>query len=152
MDGRFDPHMTMREKVTELTSPQNCMGCHSIINPLGFSLENFDAVGRYRLEDKGRPVDATSIYISSAGEEVPLAGARDLAEYAATNPEAHRGFTMQLFQHIAKQPPEAYGRKALDTLTEAFETSDYNIQSLVVEIAKLTALEGVARSEKVARK
>src|SRR5690606_18644463 len=33
MDGRFDPGMTMREKVTELTSPAACQGCHVIINP-----------------------------------------------------------------------------------------------------------------------
>ena len=48
MDGRFDPSLTMREKVEELTRPAACQSCLPVINPLGFSLENYDAVGRYR--------------------------------------------------------------------------------------------------------
>src|SRR6185436_10931375 len=41
-DADFAPTMTMREKVAELTRPQACQSCHSVINPLGFSLEQFD--------------------------------------------------------------------------------------------------------------
>ncbi len=40
-DSRFDPTLTMREKVTELTRDSSCMGCHSVINPLGFALEQY---------------------------------------------------------------------------------------------------------------
>ena len=57
MDDRFDPSLTMREKVTELTRPAACMGCHSTINPLGFSLEHYDAVGRWRTVDEGVTID-----------------------------------------------------------------------------------------------
>ena len=46
-DSDFSPDLTMREKVAQLTRPQACQGCHSVINPLGFSLEHYDAVGRF---------------------------------------------------------------------------------------------------------
>eukprot|EP00913_Durusdinium_trenchii_P008873 g8339.t1 len=79
-DGSFDPHMTTREKVTLITKSTSCMTCHSVINPLGFSLEHFDAVGRFREQEKKRPIDASSDYETVAGKRVKLNGARSLAE------------------------------------------------------------------------
>ena len=51
----FDPSLTMREKVAQLTKKTSCMQCHRVINPIGFSLESFDAVGRFRTEDNKKP-------------------------------------------------------------------------------------------------
>ena len=144
MDGRFDPSLTMREKVTELTSPAACQGCHTIINPLGFSLEHFDGVGRFRTTDNNKPVNAVSDFLSDDGDSIRFTGARDVAEYAITSPEAHRGFTRQLFQHIAKQPVPAYGAETLEQLRESFAASDFNIQKLVAQIAAITALHGLS--------
>ncbi|HVK57527.1 MAG TPA: DUF1592 domain-containing protein, partial [Candidatus Kapabacteria bacterium] len=140
MDGRFDPSLTMREKVTELTSPAACMGCHTIINPLGFSLEHFDAVGRFRTTDNKKPVDATSDFPTPDGETIRIKGARDVANYAVTSPEAHRGFVRQMFQHMVKQPVQAYGADRLERLRQSFEKSDFNIQKLVAEIVTIAAL------------
>ena len=139
MDGRFDPSLTMREKVAELTKPAACQNCHSVINPLGFSLENYDAVGRYRTIDNKKPVDATGEYTAADGKAVRLTGARDVAEYAAKNAEAHRGFIQQLFHHLVKQPAAAYGPDTLEQLRCSFAASDFNIQKLAVEIAKTAA-------------
>ncbi|MGZ8940316.1 MAG: DUF1592 domain-containing protein, partial [Limisphaerales bacterium] len=140
MDGRFDPKLTMREKVTELTSPAACMGCHSVINPLGFSLEHFDGVGRFRTEDNQKPVDAASDFTTPDGDTIRLKGARDVADYAVNSVEAHRGFVRQLFQHMVKQPVAAYGPDCLDRLREFFVKSDFNIQKLVAEIVTVSAL------------
>ncbi len=144
MDGSFDPHMTMREKVTELTKSQACQSCHSIINPLGFSLEHYDAVGRFRTKEKERPIDANGEYTTLDGEAIRLSGARDLAEHAANSEEAHRGFVEQLFQHIVKQPSGAYGPETGDRLLKSFADSGYNIRKLLVEISKTASLHGVA--------
>jgi hypothetical protein len=139
MDGRFDPSLTMREKVAELTRSAACQNCHSMINPLGFSLENYDAVGRYRTVDNKKPVDATGEYTTADGKAVKLTGARDVAEYAATSAEAHRGFIQQLFHHLVKQPAAAYGANSLEQLRRSFAGSQFNVQKLVIEIAKLSA-------------
>ncbi|HEX7859096.1 MAG TPA: DUF1592 domain-containing protein [Verrucomicrobiae bacterium] len=146
MDGRFDPSLTMREKVTELTSPTACMGCHTIINPLGFSLEHFDAVGRYRTMDNKKPVDASSDFPTVDGETIRISGARDVAKYAVTSPEAHRGFVRQMFQHLIKQPVQAYGPTRLESLRESFEASDFHIQKLVAEIVTTAALHSAETS------
>ena len=109
MDDRFDPTLTMREKVTELTKSETCMGCHVTINPLGFSLEHYDAVGRWRTEDNRKPVNAVSDYLTSGGQTIRLKNVRDLAQHAAESEDARLGFVRQLFHHVTKQAPAAYG-------------------------------------------
>lgn len=139
MDDRFDPTLTMREKVTELTGKPACMSCHQIINPLGFSLENFDATGRWRERDNGKPVDPTGSFTTESEETVNLAGPRDLANYAASSREAASGFVLQLFQHTAKQAPQAYGVATLDQLTDSFVADSYSIRKLLLSIAVTSA-------------
>jgi len=139
MDDRFDPSLTMREKVTQLTDKPQCMGCHATINPLGFSLEQFDAAGRFRLEDNKKPVDATAEYQTADGKTLTLRGPRDVARHAAESPEARRGFVRQLFQHTVQQAPSAYGPDALQKLDAAFERSGCHIRGFMVEIAVHTA-------------
>jgi hypothetical protein len=78
-EDRFDPSLTMREKVTQITNKTACMSCHVTINPLGFALENFDAVGRFRTTDAEKPINPVSDYVTSDGETVHLTGPRDLA-------------------------------------------------------------------------
>jgi mono/diheme cytochrome c family protein len=146
MDGRFDPSLTMREKVTELTSPDNCMSCHSIINPLGFSLEMYDAVGRLRKEDNGKPVDSSSLYQALTGEEVSITGPRDVAQYAVQSDAAKTGFIEQLFHHMIKQPVNAYGPNLMDQLEKSFDGTDYHIRKLMVEIMLRTAPKEISKT------
>jgi hypothetical protein len=141
-DDRFDPTLTMREKVTELTGKPACMGCHATINPLGFSLEHFDAVGRWRTTDNAKPVDAASDYVTPAGETIRLRGPRDLAEHAAADADARRAFVRQLFQHAVKQAVAAYGPDTLGKLDARFAESGCHIRDLLVEIITVAAVHG----------
>jgi hypothetical protein len=50
---------TERERIEAVTTPARCAGCHAAINPFGFMLENFDAIGRFRTTDEGAPIDAS---------------------------------------------------------------------------------------------
>ncbi|RFC46454.1 MAG: DUF1592/DUF1588/PA14 domain-containing protein/DUF1595/Cytochrome C oxidase, cbb3-type, subunit III [Verrucomicrobia bacterium] len=145
-DGRFDPNLTMREKVTELTRSQSCMGCHATINPLGFSLEHFDSIGRWRAQEKGKPIQAAGEFIDANGAAVKLSGARDLAVYAADSPSAHASFIAQLFDHLAKQPVESYGPGTADRLLAAFTGSGFKIRNLLVEIAVIQSLASTVPS------
>ncbi len=144
-DADFSPTLTMREKIAELTRPQACQGCHSVINPLGFSLEHYDAVGRFRTRDGDKPINAVSDYTTDDGQTVRLAGARDLAEFAARSEHAQNGFIEQLFHQVVKQPLLAYGPDVMDRLRQSFVASDFNIQTLLVDIATTSALHHVEK-------
>jgi Protein of unknown function (DUF1592)/Protein of unknown function (DUF1588)/Protein of unknown function (DUF1595) len=143
VDEEFDPSLTMREKVTELTGKSACITCHSTINPLGFSLEHYDAVGRFRTLDNNKPVDAQSDYTTPEGEVVRLRGPRDLAMHTSVNDDARRGFVRQLFHYAIKQPTAAYGPDALEKLDDAFDASGYHVRNLFVEINTLAARHGL---------
>jgi len=142
-DSKFDPSLTMREKITQLTKSATCMGCHSTINPLGFSLENYDAIGRWRTQDNHKPVDAVNDFSTEDGDIVHLTGARDIADYAAGNPNGHRAFIHNLFHHMVKQAVGAYGPDEMEDLRQGFVKSGYNIQKLLVEIATVASAKGL---------
>ena len=109
------PKLTTRERVILQTKPTSCMTCHGVINPLGFTLENFDAVGRFRSREKDKPVDSAGSYQTREGKTVKVHGARELATFLANSPEAQAAFAEQLFHHLVQQPVRAYG---LNTLRE----------------------------------
>lgn len=141
MDDKFDPSFTMREKVTELTAKPACQSCHITINPLGFSFERFDAVGRIRETDNAKPVNTVSPYIAADGTELTLTGARDVAVHAAESPAGQTGFVRHLFQTMVKQPTTAYSPELLSQLTERFRRDHCHVRNLVIEVAVVAALQ-----------
>ena len=146
-DEGFEPNMTMREKVTQTTKADSCMTCHSVINPLGFSLENFDSIGRFRKTDNGRPIDTSSEYLTVEGNPIHIKDPSTLASLAINSQSAHKRFVEMLFNQVAKQPIQAYGSGALSQLSEGFASSNYNIKYLLVEIAVVSALKGLEKKE-----
>ena len=118
-----------------------------MINPLGFTLENFDAIGRYRESDKNKPIDATGSYLTQAGEVEKFNGVSDLAKFLAASEESHDAFVEQLFHHPVKQPIRAYGPNTLDDLQQAFAENNFNIRKLLVEIVATSATPAEDRHE-----
>jgi hypothetical protein len=135
----LQPTLTTRQRVELQTRPEACQTCHATINPLGFALERFDATGRLRQQEQGRPIDASGSYVTRDGKRVRFTGARDLARFLAASDEVHQAFVERLFHYLVKQPIRAYGPKTAGDLTHAFADKRYNMKELVVEIAVIAA-------------
>src|SRR5205814_615880 len=86
------PSLTTRERVGLQTRPAACMTCHGVINPLGFTLEHFDAVGRFRDRDHDKPINASGTYQTRDGKTVRLNGAAELGAFLARSPEVQSAF------------------------------------------------------------
>lgn len=129
------PSLTTRERTNIQTSPAACMTCHGMVNPLGFALEHFDAIGRYRTEERGRPIDASGSYQTRSDGTATFAGARDLALFLASSEESHDAFIRGLFHHMVKQPIGAYPPKTLPELRAQFAKNGYHMRKLMIEIA-----------------
>src|SRR5207248_6148443 len=142
-DADFAPNLTMREKISQLTRPQACQACHSVINPLGFTLEAYDAVGRFRTRDNEQPINAVSDYVTDEGQSIHLAEARDIAQFAIGSDQAQNAFIEQLFHHVVKQPVRAFGADVMQRLRNSFIESGYNIQKLLAEIVIISARHGI---------
>lgn len=146
-DAKFDPSLTMREKVSSLTKNASCAGCHGVINPLGFTLENFDAVGRWRLEDNKKPVDPVVDFDAEEGHALHFTSAKDVANHAAGSAHAHEAFVRQLFLHAVKQPPAAFGVETLSTLKSQFVSEGFHIRKLLAQIALTKTTLGLPKEE-----
>src|SRR5207253_2465340 len=77
------PKLNTRERISLQTSPKQCMSCHNVINPLGFTLESYDAIGRFRAQENGKPIDASGSFVTRSGNTAKFNGARDLARFLA---------------------------------------------------------------------
>lgn len=144
--------LTTRERVQLQTKPEACQSCHSLINPLGFAMENFDAIGRFRKTEQGKPVNATGAYQTRSGETQKFTGVNELAAFLADNDETHAAFVDQLFHYLVKQPIRAFGPNARVDLRSAFRESQLNIRKLIVEIVTTAALTTKSPTQAVANK
>lgn len=135
------PDLTTRERVDLQTSPESCQVCHSKINGLGFVLENYDAVGRYRDTERDKSINSKGSYDPRVGGTASFAGPAELAEFLILSEDSQRAFVSRAFQHFVKQPVAAYGPDTMDRLLKSFRDSNFNIQQLVVEIAVVASLE-----------
>lgn len=137
------PNMTTRERVAMQTSGAMCQTCHRIINPLGYSLEHYDAVGRFRAEELGKTVDASGQYVTSEGDQIQFRGVREMAEFLAGSNEVHQSIVRQLFQYLVKQPLAAYGLEKTATLDEQFAADGFALKPLVRRLMILSAQQVV---------
>ncbi|RLS51885.1 MAG: DUF1592 domain-containing protein [Planctomycetota bacterium] len=132
--------LTTRERVELQTSPPVCQTCHTLINPLGYTLEGYDAMGRVRTTEQGRPINSSGAYIDRAGTEFSFSGSQELAAFLVNSPESHESFVTQLFHHLAKQPVRALGNDFLGGRVQAYREAGYDLRKLTVDLATESAL------------
>jgi hypothetical protein len=111
------------------------MACHSMINPLGFSLEHYDSLGRWREKEKGKLINDDSVLETDTGNRIDIKGPREVAEFAANSPLAHEAFVRQLFHHVTKQPVLAYTPGTAERLETQFREGGFRIDNLLHKIA-----------------
>jgi hypothetical protein len=134
LSSAMHPDLTTRERTDTQTRPEACHACHRMINAVGYPLEHFDAIGRFRDKDSGKTVDASGSYLTRKGDEVKFNGVQEMAAFFATSDEVSTAFADQLFKHIVKQPVRAYAVDLPEQLGESFRESDFNINELLVTI------------------
>ena len=109
------------------------------MNPLGFALESFDAVGRYREKEREKLVDTSGSYETRAGTVSKFNGAKEMGRFLAASEETQYAFAQQAFHHFAKQPVRAYGLTKPDELRKSFAENGFHVRKLIVEIAATAA-------------
>jgi hypothetical protein len=127
---------TNRERIDSITGEGTCgEGCHAtMINPLGFALENYDAIGRYRTQDGGRPVDAAASYQFADGRTIDFADAIDLSRQLADAPEVHACYAQHLLEYLYGRSLGAADDALVDQLATESLTVDLTVRDLVVRV------------------
>ena len=131
--GKEGQKLTFRQSLEKHQEDEGCAVCHRKIDPIGFGLENFDSIGRFRTKIGGKPID--SVGILPSGEKF-----KNVQELKAILMKKEDKFSRNI---VEKMLSFALGRKlkfydepAVMEITKKFKASDYKIQSLIVAIVK----------------
>jgi hypothetical protein len=136
--GRFaPPGSTGRQKFGIHSSPA-CAVCHSLFEGIGFALENYDPIGRYRTLDQGQVIDASgSLPLPSEGNELPgmvFSNFVDLVDQLGQKPDVYDCFAQQFSSYAS-----GYDLPELDAcenrrIADEFASSQHSIDQLVLSL------------------
>ncbi|HYP87503.1 MAG TPA: DUF1592 domain-containing protein [Polyangiaceae bacterium] len=134
---------TNRKRIESLTGSGTCgAGCHGqFINPAGFSLEHFGALGEYRTQDSGEPIDSSGTYPLSTGA-VHFNGAAELSRAIADSPQAHACYSSYLLEYLlGRAPGDAEAALAADLAQRSL--SGASTRDLVLTVLESEALRAL---------
>jgi hypothetical protein len=128
----------MRERMAEHRANQPCAGCHRLMDPVGFSLENFDAVGRWRTKDEGATVDASG----NLPDGVAFAGESGLRQALLSRPELFVTTTTEkLLTYALGRGLEYYDDAAVRKIVGEARDKDYRFSSIILGIVNSTPFQ-----------
>jgi hypothetical protein len=125
-------HLTLRERTELHRKDPVCANCHKILDPIGFGLENFDAIGRWRdHDDTGGGIDPVGElpggkHFASPKELKAIIGAR--------REDVTRNFTQKFLAYALCRQLEGYDQVVVDHLLETAAPEGYRMQTLIAEI------------------
>ena len=139
---------SIRERLARHRENPSCASCHSVIDPLGFALENFDVIGGWRTEDEqGRPVDSTGTTL--AGETI--AGLSGLRALLLDEPERFpRTVVEKLLAYALGRRLEYYDRPTVRQIVNDAAVTDYRWSSIILGIIRSPAFTSRASEAGIA--
>jgi hypothetical protein len=124
---------TVRQRMEQHRSNPACSGCHSVMDPVGFTLENFDAIGHWRTKDSGETVDASG----KLPDGTPVAGAAAMIQAIAAHPEQFvRTTTEMLLTYALGRGTEYYDMPVVRSVARDAAARNYRFAELVLGIVK----------------
>lgn len=128
-DGR---RLSAREQLELHRKDPKCASCHMQMDPLGFALENFDAVGGYRQRDAGQPIDASA----TMPDGTQFSGITGLQQILLTRKdEFTRAFTERLLTYALARGLGPRDMPAIRAISQSAAADDYRIQAVIRGIA-----------------
>ena len=124
--------MTLREELEHHRDNPDCATCHDKIDPIGFGLENFDAIGRYRTEEAG----GQKIDSSGQLDGFKFTGVAELKDWLIEERKSEfiRNLSERMLAFALGREVETFDESALRTITSALEENNYQASTLIEEI------------------
>lgn len=129
------PGLTTRERFAEHARDPACAGCHALMDPIGFGLEHFDAIGRYRAEDEGAPVDAHGEISGTSDAAGTFTGAVELAALLADSSAVRDCIATQYFRFAVRRTEVADDACSLAAARDSLDAGSGDLPSLIAAVA-----------------
>jgi len=124
---------TIRQQMEMHRSVEPCASCHKIMDPIGFSLENFDAVGHWRTTDDGAPINTAGVLVDGT----KLNGVKELREAMLRySPQFERVATEKLMIYALGRGTEYFDMPLIRSIVHDAAKNNYRFSSLVLGVVK----------------
>jgi hypothetical protein len=130
--------LTLRQQMEKHRAVEPCRSCHKIMDPIGISLENFDAVGHWRTEDEGLPIDSVGVLVDGSTMK-GVTGLRDAV--VRYSPQFVRNLTERLLTYAMGRGVEYYDMPLVRSIVKQAEKNDYRFSSIVLGIVRSEAFQ-----------
>ena len=140
---------TQRAYVEELTKPAACSGCHTIINPPGFALENFDGIGKWQTVDpRGGAIDpsVTNATVDFGdGRKKEISSPLQLMQEIAQTPKARQLYAQAWVSYAFGRAPNGNDQCVVDQLNGKLSQSGYSILDLLADLTQADSFRSRVR-------
>ena len=134
-ENTLSANLSVRERLAQHRANPECASCHDVMDPVGFALENFDAVGQWRTMEEGKPVDASG----GLPDGSKFTGVAALEQALRSRPEVFVGtLTEKLLTFALGRGVEYYDGPAVRKIVRDAQSSDYRFSSLIVGLTTST--------------
>ena len=131
-ENKVDATLSMREQLAEHRANPACASCHNLMDPVGFALENFDAVGRWRFFEDGATIDVSG----GLPDGSEFAGIDKLEEGLLQRPELFvRTLSQKLLTFALGRGVEAHDAPAVRQIVRNARENDYRFSAIIQGIA-----------------
>jgi hypothetical protein len=130
--------VSMRERMAQHRADPACAGCHKLMDPIGFAMENYDAVGRWRTHETGEPIDAAG----ALPDGTKFDGVAGLQKALLDKPENFVDtVTEKLLTYSLGRGVEFYDEPAIRKIVQESRSQDYRMSSLILGIVNSTPFQ-----------
>ena len=138
-----------RERLLQHVENPSCSGCHRLMDPIGFGLEKYDAIGAWRDKEKlevggeagGRPGKSVEVDINAVGEIAGLpnstfADSRALGRVLASSPVCQDCVVKQMFRYAFGRPETPADRASIASVAGAFRSSGFRFKEMLISLVR----------------
>ncbi|MBL7648830.1 MAG: DUF1592 domain-containing protein [Candidatus Hydrogenedentes bacterium] len=130
---KIDSSATLRQKLEMHRENPSCASCHNRMDPLGFGLENYDAIGAWRTEDNSQPLDTSGVLPDGKTFAGPGELKRVLLERKT---DFTRCLTEKMLTYALGRGVEDFDTPVIDGIVAGVEQRDYRFSALIYEIVR----------------
>jgi Protein of unknown function (DUF1592)/Protein of unknown function (DUF1588)/Protein of unknown function (DUF1585) len=132
-DNTVDGNLSVRQRLAEHRSNARCAACHNLMDPVGLSLEKFDAVGRRRTAESGIPIDASG----GLPDGSKFADVNGLESALLRRPELFVGaFAEKLLTYASGRGMEYYDAPAIRQIVRDTRAQKFRMSSIILGVVK----------------
>ena len=138
-------NLTLREQFAQHRSNASCAGCHAFLDPMGFAFENYDAIGRWRDQEKNHPIDATGTLVRGQQfkdlAELRTLLARDMAD------DFTRNLSENLLTYALGRGLDYSDKPAVQEVVRRTKSAGYKFQDMILAICESLPFQKMRTSE-----